>query len=158
VNIRIVDHFDTEIWSAYEDIYAKSWKGAEGHPGFLRALAQAEGAAGRLRLGLATIEGRPVAAQFWTVDNGTANIHKLAHVEDVEKASSGTLLTVALFRHVIDVDKVEMIDFGTGDDGYRSSWMEKRETLSHITLLNPSHPQAWWPIIKHGLRRVAGRG
>jgi Acetyltransferase (GNAT) domain len=157
VDIQIVTKFDADIWAAYEAIYAQSWKTAEGHPEFLKNFAQAEGKAGRLRMGLATIEGRPVAAQFWTVENGVANIHKLAHVEDTDKASPGTLLSHALFQHVIDIDKVTVIDFGTGDDGYKSAWMEQRTTLSRIKVYNPTHPKAWLPIAKHLLRRVAGR-
>jgi hypothetical protein len=157
VSIKIFDTFDAQAWDAYEDIYANSWKTAEGVPEFLRALAQAKGAAGRLRLGMAYIEGRPVAAQFWTVDTKSAYIHKLAHVEDTDKASPGTLLSAALFRHVIDIDRVQTIDFGTGDDAYKPAWMENRETLSRLVLLNPSHPSAWWPIAKHALRRLAGR-
>src|SRR3546814_11418082 len=69
---------------------AASWKPEEGHPALLRAFAEAEGAGGRLRMGIARIEGVPVAAQYWTVEDGTAFIHKLAHVEDSLQASPGT--------------------------------------------------------------------
>ncbi len=162
VDIQIFDRFDANAWASYEEIYAQSWKTAEGNPDFLRALAKAEGKSGRLRIGVATIDGKAVAAQFWTVESGIAYIHKLAHIPDDVKASPGTLLSVALFRHVIDVDGVKAIDFGTGDDAYKFAWMEQRETLSRITLLNPTHPGAWWPIAKHLARsilgRVAGRG
>ena len=29
-----------------------------------------------------------------------------------------------MFRHVIDVDGISRIDFGTGNDGYKRDWME----------------------------------
>src|SRR3546814_3591088 len=90
-----------------------------GHPALLRAFAEAEGAGGRLRMGIARIEGVPVAAQYWTVEDGTAFIHKLAHVEDSLKASPGTLLSAALFRHVIEIDGVKRVAFGTGNDAYK---------------------------------------
>src|SRR3546814_14885567 len=98
---------------------AASWKPEEGHPALLRAFAEAEGAGGRLRMGIARIEGVPVAAQYWTVEDGTAFIHKLAHVEDSLKASPGTLLSAALFRHVIEIDGVKRVDFGPGNNAYK---------------------------------------
>lgn len=72
MEIQILNYFDISAWQSYEEIYASSRKPSEGHPALLRAFAEAEGAAGRIRLGLARYEGRPVAAQFWTVEAGTA--------------------------------------------------------------------------------------
>lgn len=143
VDIDIVDRFDPEAWAAYEQVYGESWKPAEGAPAFLRDFAEEEGAAGTLRLGIARIDGRPVAAQFWTVENGTAIIHKLAHAEDAAEHSPGTLLSAALFRHAIDVDGVQTIDFGTGDDAYKADWMEEKRTLYHVELFNLRRPAAW---------------
>jgi Acetyltransferase (GNAT) domain len=143
VDICIVAHCDPEIWAAYERIYAASWKPGEGNPALLRAFAGDEGQAGRIRLGLASIDGVPVAAQFWTVENGCAFIHKLAHVEDSVKASPGTLLTAALFRHVIDIDGVRRVDFGTGNDPYKRDWMNRHNRLWRIRAFNPSRPTVW---------------
>src|SRR3546814_4203922 len=81
-------------------------------------------------MGVARIAGEPVAAQYWTVEDGTAFIHKLAHVEDSPKASPGTLLSAALFRHVIEVDRVARVDFGTGNDAYKRDWMNRNEPRS----------------------------
>jgi CelD/BcsL family acetyltransferase involved in cellulose biosynthesis len=66
-----------------------------------------------------------VAAQFWTVDGGTAWIHKLAHLDSAKPLSAGTTLSAALFAHVIDRDRVTWVDFGTGDDPYKRDWMEQ---------------------------------
>src|SRR5690606_37173119 len=106
VDLALLSAFDAEAWAAYETIYAASWKPEEGDAALLRAFAESESARGTFRMGLAGIEHQPVAAQFWTVEDGTAFIHKLAHVEDSLKASPGTLLSAALFRHVIEVDGV----------------------------------------------------
>ncbi|HEV7232996.1 MAG TPA: GNAT family N-acetyltransferase, partial [Sphingorhabdus sp.] len=75
VSTRIETVFSDDSWRDYERVYARSWKPYEGSPDFLKQLAQQESAAGCLRLGLAYIDGNPVAAQFWTVENGTALIH-----------------------------------------------------------------------------------
>src|SRR5690606_14450163 len=104
VEVTIRERFDAADWAAYEAIYAESWKPEEGTPDLLRRFAEAEGIAGRIRLAVARHEGEPVAAQFWTAENGTAYIHKLAHLESRKELSAGTTLTAALFEHVIDRD------------------------------------------------------
>jgi hypothetical protein len=57
-------------------------------------------------MAIARAEGEPVAAQFWTVEGGTAFIHKLAHTEASKPLSPGTTLSAALFEQVIDRDGV----------------------------------------------------
>lgn len=154
VSTRIETSFSDASWRDYERVYARSWKPHEGSPEFLKQLAQQESAAGSLRLGLAYIEGQPVATQFWTVENGVALIHKLAHDERHLAASPGTLLSAALFQHVIDVDKVEEIDFGTGSDGYKREWMESVRPRYRIDLFWPNHIANWPLIARHHLRQM----
>lgn len=148
VDIALFTEFDADAWAAYEAIYAASWKPEEGNPALLRAFAEAESDRGTLRMGLARIAGAPVAAQFWTVEDGTAFIHKLAHVEDSLKASPGTLLSAALFRHVIEIDGVKRVDFGTGNDAYKRDWMNRHDRLWRIEAFNPSRLAAWGPAFK----------
>jgi hypothetical protein len=136
--IQIHRDFDEAIWADYETVYAASWKGEEGSPAFLRALAEQEGAVGTLRLGIARKDGRPVAAQLWLVENGHATIHKLAYAEDAKELSPGTILSVEMFREALDRDRVGSIDFGTGNDAYKAEWMEKSAPLYRMTAFNPS--------------------
>ena len=136
LDIEIHRAFDASAWAAYEEVYAASWKPEEGSPAFLRALAEQEGKAGRLRLGVARKEGRPLAAQLWTVEDGTAWIHKLAYREDSKALSPGTVLSMAMFRAALDEDRVSRIDYGTGDDGYKRDWMAERATLWRIEAFN----------------------
>lgn len=138
LDIAIHRSFDTEAWADYETVYRASWKPGEGSPAFLRALAGQEGAAGTLRLGIAKRGTEPVAAQFWLVENGIATIHKLAHAENARSLSPGTVLGMAMFRHVIDLDRPELVDFGTGDDAYKADWMDERRPLHRLTAFNPS--------------------
>lgn len=153
VSLRIAREFSERDWADYEAIYRRSWKPGEGSPAFLRRFAMIEGEAGRLRLGIATIEGAPVAAQFWTVEAGTAFIHKLAHDEEARTHSPGSLLSAAMFEHVIDRDKVGEIDFGTGNDAYKRDWMEDCRERFAIDLYRIAAPRAW-PLI---VRALAGR-
>jgi CelD/BcsL family acetyltransferase involved in cellulose biosynthesis len=158
VEVRLLKHFEADIWADYEDIYAESWKPSEGSPDFLRAFAKAEGAAGRLRFGVAYAGGRAIAAQMWTVEGGTAFIHKLAHREEAKPLSPGTVLSAALFRHVIDEDKVELVDFGTGNDGYKRDWMEEIRPRYRLDMLRPGAPQNWPFLARRALKRLAAGG
>src|SRR5690606_2262973 len=140
--------FSDDEWDIYEEIYEKSWKPEEGSPAMLRAFAREEGAAGRLRLGIARHEGRPVAAQLWTVENGTAYIHKLAHLEEARPLSSGTVLTAALMEHAIDRDRAARVDFGTGDDAYKRDWMEDVRARYRLTCLKRGDVRNWGAIVR----------
>ena len=159
VDVEILTRFDEAAWAAYEDIYAESWKSEEGSPAFLRAFAEAEGAAGRLRLGTARAaedpQGSAIAAQMWTVEGGTAFIHKLAHREAARRLSPGSVLSAALFRHVIDLDRVDLVDFGTGDDPYKYDWMEQVRPRYRLEMFRPLAPQNWLVFARIGLRRLA---
>jgi hypothetical protein len=137
LDIEIYDRFDAGAWADYEAVYRASWKPEEGSFPFLRALAEQEGAAGTLRLGVARKDGRPVAVQLWLVEHGEATIHKLAYAEDAKALSPGTLLGMAMFRHVLDQDHVRAIDYGTGDDGYKKDWMAERRPLWRVQAYNP---------------------
>jgi len=137
LEIEILDRFDDRAWADYEDVYRQSWKPEEGSFPFLRALARQEGDAGTLRLGIARKDGRPVAVQLWLVENGEATIHKLAYAEGAKAMSPGTLLGMEMFRRALDTDKVRLIDYGTGDDGYKKDWMAERRVLWQIDAYNP---------------------
>jgi CelD/BcsL family acetyltransferase involved in cellulose biosynthesis len=137
LEIAIHRSFDPAAWADYETVYAASWKGEEGSPAFLRAMAQEEGAAGTLRLGIAKKDGRAIAAQLWTVENGTAWIHKLAYDEAAKPLSPGTILSMEMFRSALDEDHVSRIDYGTGDDSYKRDWMETRAPLWRLDAYNP---------------------
>ena len=159
VSVTIEHAFHPESWAAYEAIYAQSWKPGEGHPAFLRRFAEREGAAGRLRLGIARslADGEPVAAQFWTVERGTAFIHKLAHTEASKSLSPGTTLSAALFAHVIDIDRVTLVDFGTGADGYKRDWMEAVRPRYRLEMLRPYWPGCWPRLTRLRAKSLASR-
>jgi CelD/BcsL family acetyltransferase involved in cellulose biosynthesis len=137
MDLHVHSEVTTNLWAQYEAIFADSWKGDEGAPEFLRALAAHQSKKGSLRLGFASYEGRPIAAQLWTVDHGHAIIHKLAYRDDSGQMSPGTLLSAAMFRHAIDTDKVKSISYGTGDDGYKRDWMDQRDQLYILEFFNP---------------------
>jgi hypothetical protein len=138
LDIRIHTQFDEAAWTDYEAIYQASWKPEEGSPAILRALAEEEGQAGTLRLGIAYKDDQPIAAQLWLVEDKIATIHKLAYREDAKALSPGTVLSMRMFQHALDEDRVERIDYGTGDDAYKRDWMDERHRLWRFEAYNPS--------------------
>ena len=157
LEVEIHSDFKAEAWDAYEQVYRASWKPEEGSFPFLRALAEQEGAAGTLRLGIARKDGQPVAVQLWTIENGKAIIHKLAYTEEAKPLSPGTILGEAMFRRAIDEDRVALIDYGTGDDGYKRDWMDERRQLWRVTAFNPGTVRGLAGATRAGAGRLVGR-
>ncbi|HET9638877.1 MAG TPA: GNAT family N-acetyltransferase [Allosphingosinicella sp.] len=157
LDIEIHRAFDPAAWAAYEEVYAASWKPEEGSPAFLRALAEQEGEEGRLRLGIARKDGRALAAQLWTIEDGIAWIHKLAYREDAKALSPGTVLSMAMFRAALDDDRVSRIDYGTGDDGYKRDWMDERATLWRLEAFNLASPGGLLGAARAGLSALVRR-
>lgn len=154
VVVEVHTAFDDALWDHYEAIYAASWKPDEDHPEMLRQFAREEGAAGRLRFGIAWHEGQAVAAQCWTVEGGCAFIHKLAYLESARNLSAGTTLSAALFEHVIDTDRVDLVDFGTGDQAYKADWMNAVRPRYRIDCFNLKSPRAWIDLARQTFSRL----
>lgn len=141
----------------YESVYARSWKPTEGAPAFIRSLALWMAEAGALRLGVLRLNGEPLAAQMWFVQEGVASIFKLAYVQDQAALSPGTVLTAHLMEHVIDQDKVHTVDFLSGDDAYKRDWMSHRRQRVGLLAFSQRHPRGWWAAAKHALRQGVNR-
>jgi Acetyltransferase (GNAT) domain len=157
LEIVIRTAFDAAAWRDYEAVYDSSWKPPEGSPALMRELAEREGAAGTLRLGLAYLDGRPVASQLWIVENDIATIHKLAYADDAKQHSPGTVLSVAMFRRAIEVDKVATIDFGIGNDAYKAEWMTEAEPLYALTAYDLLRPKGLLGAARAALSKLVPR-
>ena len=125
-----------EAMQEFQEIYQKSWKIDEPYPNFIYGLAEMAADIGGLRLGLLYVDAKPVAAQIWIIIEGTANIFKLAYDPEWGSYSVGSILTLKLMEHVIDVDKVDTVDYLTGDDAYKKDWMSDRRERWGIIAFN----------------------
>ena len=110
----------------YEKVYNSSWKRTEPYPGFIRKISIDGAKKNETRLGIIYIGNKPIAAQLWFVKNKKASIFKLAYDPEFSNYSIGSILSSKLFKHVIDTDKVTVIDYLTGDDPYKKDWMSHR--------------------------------
>ncbi len=134
----ISDSADVErALQAYEQVYAASWKNMEPYPNFIQGLVRTSAAQGWLRLGIAWLENKPIAAQIWIVANGKSNIYKVAYDENYKAYTPGTLLTAVLMQHSFEVDTVTKVDYLMGDDPYKKTWMSERQERWGIVAYNP---------------------
>ena len=46
-----------------------------------------------------------------------------------------------LMQHVIDNDKVDEIDFLTGNDAYKQDWMSERRARWRLNCINKANPK-----------------
>lgn len=156
IEYRIVQHPE-EVVSAvalYEQTYHASWKQDEPYPNFIPGLAQMAAEQGWLRLGLLFIDQEIAAAQLWLTVADTAYIFKLCQKPDFDQYSPGSLLTVYLMKHVIDIDKVRKVDFLSGDDHYKKDWMTQREERWGLQIANPKSFFGLLKIIKNSLQTL----
>jgi len=110
----------------YYGVYNSSWKVTEQYVDFVNAIVMSFSNQGWSRLGILYVKEKPVAAQLWFVLHGKANIFRLSYDEVWKKYSPGSILTSFLMEYVLDTDKVEEIDFLTGNDAYQQDWMSER--------------------------------
>jgi CelD/BcsL family acetyltransferase involved in cellulose biosynthesis len=123
--------------AAYTEVYAASWKRPEQFPAFMPGLLHSCAEKGFLRLGLAWLNGQPIAAQMWIVAHGRAEIYKVAYHESFKAYAPGTLVTSMLMKHAIEIDKVTEVDYLIGDDAYKKTWMSHRRERWGIIAYNP---------------------
>ena len=130
------EHVENSI-AEFQAIYSASWKKPEPYPDFVPALIRRLASMGMLRLGIARLGERTIAAQLWIVDRQKASIYKVAYHEQFASYSPGTVLTAHLLQHVIDKDRVREVDFLIGDDQYKRMWMSDRRERWGIVAYNP---------------------
>jgi Acetyltransferase (GNAT) domain len=128
----------------FERVYAKSWRTGESHPEFVGRWIAICAERGWLRLGVAWHKDIPIAAQFWFCIDRKSFIYKMAYDEAYAALSAGTALSGEMFRYALDVDKVSEVDYLSGDDRYKQTWVTHRRQL--------------WGIECFNLRTLAGLG
>ena len=126
----------------YHAAYSASWKAYEQYVALLDAMALNLSVPGWTRLAVLYIDGKAAAAQLWFVVQGKASIFRLAYDEEWKRYSPGSILTAYLMQYVIDVDKVEEIDFLTGNDAYKQDWMSVRRQRFRVLFVKQKKTQS----------------
>lgn len=140
--------------AAYSEVYAASWKRPEEFPDFMPGLLTYCSEKGMLRLGLAWLNGQPIAAQVWIVAHGRSEMYKVAHHQSFKAYAPGTLITAMLMKHAYEVDKVREVDYLIGDDAYKKMWMSHRRERWGILAYNPRSPHGMAGFVHEVLGRA----
>ncbi len=138
----------------YHAAYRASWKANEQYAQLLDAVAINLSVPDWTRLAVLYIDGIPAAAQLWFVVQGRASIFRLAYDEAWKRYSPGSILTAHLMQQVMDIDRVEEIDFLTGNEPYKQEWMSLRRQRWRLLLSRPQKPQGGARIL---IERFRGR-
>lgn len=141
----------------YHAVYRASWKANEQYAGFLDGMVAGFSRSGWSRLAVLYVRGQPVAAQLWFVCHGKASIFRLAYHEAWRQYSPGSILTGFLMAYVIDVDKVEEIDFLTGNDAYKQDWMSERREHIALSCIKSARPAGGYARFVASLKRLLKR-
>jgi len=156
--IRMYRRSDVEqALTDYHAAYSSSWKAYEQYGSLLDALAINLAVPDWTRLAVLYIDGEPAAAQLWFVVQGKASIFRLAYDEAWKQYSPGSILMAWLMQYVIDTDRVDEIDFLTGNESYKQDWMSERRTRSRLVLGKKretrDEPVSFWAMVKRLLGR-----
>ena len=138
-----------------ERVYRMGWQSEGRYQGFVPGLVRACANLGWLRLGVLYVDEVPAAAHCWIVVGSYALIFSLAYDEQYAKLSLGTILMAHMLRHVIDEDRVEVVDFLQGNDAYKQDWMSYRRERWGLLAMNPRTVRGLLGIARHkGARLV----
>lgn len=138
----------------YYSVYSASWKAEEQYVLTLDDIVARFTRAGWTRLAILYIKGQPAAAQLWFVHHGKASIFRLSYDEAWKRYSTGSILTGFLMQYVIDVDKVEQVDFLTGNDAYKQDWMSDRRQRFALSCIKNVKPASSYERFTASLRRL----
>jgi hypothetical protein len=115
-----------QAMSDFHTVYEASWKANEPFEDVIEGFINRFSKSSWTRLAILYVNDQPIAAQIWFVVHKKASIFKLAYDENWKQYSPGSILTQYLMETVIETDKVEEIDYLTGNDHYKKDWMTQR--------------------------------
>lgn len=161
-NIRLFKNDEVEQGLVdYQAVYSASWKANEQYLELLDAVAINLSVPDWTRLAVLYIDGKPAAAQLWFVVQKKASIFRLAYDEEWKQYSPGSILTAYLMHYVIDIDKVEEIDFLTGNEAYKQDWMSVRRQRFRVLFIKQKKQKSdsgkLMTVFKNIFRRLLNR-
>ena len=158
-DIRLLTGHDVpHAMADYYLVYHASWKQHEiNSAGFQDCFIEKFSRAGWTRLAILYIKGQPIAAQIWFVHQHKASIFRLVYDEAWRQYSPGSILTSYLMEYVIDTDKVNEIDFLTGNDVYKQDWMSERREQFQLSCIKSKIPVSRYQRCVDALQRIFNR-
>lgn len=108
---------------------------------------------GCLRLGVLRLDGRAIAAQFWTFTAGVASAIRPNFDERFKRESPGVVLSNFCIEYLLDTDHADALDFGYGGDEYKEKWMKGSRYYCGFMAFNPATPLG----LSYGLTHILGQ-
>lgn len=150
LHVEIADLITPQLWEEVELL--------GGPDPFLRALAQDASVDRTLRLGVARVGEAPVAAQLWTIEDGSASNHWRVQDREARHLFPASELTASMLRYLINVDHARVVDFGNGKESDLADWADQRRPLRRLELFNPRIASAWGPALAASAAGLVQRG
>lgn len=119
------DNFESMI-NSYFEIYKLSWKPDEQKIDFLNLVFRKAAEIGAIRLACIYLDGRPVATKLAFFQDGVLSQFKAAYDPEFKDFGLGTVMNAMFFAHMLDSERVELLDFGNGDEPHKSNWADTR--------------------------------
>lgn len=138
IEIKIVKGHEAAAYMAdYSNVYEKSWKQAE-HlgPGFHVDLGEIAARGNNLLLALMYLDGQPIAAQYRILCGDKCFFLKTAYDSRYKRYSVGLVLLNHVLQYLMDCEQVKMVDFGPGNETYKSDWAEIKGDYTNFYLFN----------------------
>ena len=137
----------------YQTVYAKSWKRPERFPMFIPELLRLGLAKGQMRVAMLYLDGQPAATEIYILYNGQATSFKGGYDPAYNKYAPATVLRIFSHKYLLEVDGVNEIDFGYGEQRYKKDWASKRRCLVGILAFNPRSLMGWKLLLGHFHRK-----
>lgn len=125
-----------KLFEAYRTIYKSSWKQPEYSYDFIQNVCMSALDRNQLRMAVLFVDGCAAASQIWFFADGKASIFKLAYDEQYKSLSVGSILTADMFKSLIENDGPIEVEYGVGDETYKSDWMEKSRQRITLDIYN----------------------
>jgi hypothetical protein len=107
----------------YSAVLDKSWKNEDLAPMFVPGLIEAGMGTGQVKMMTLACDGRPVAIEVVILHENTAVLFRTAYDPDYAWFSVGSLVCLKMIEYLIDVCRVEVINFGRDDETYKKTWV-----------------------------------
>ncbi len=121
------------------------------------AMIRQAAVSGGLRLAVLRLNGEAAAAQFWLVTGRTAHCIRLAYDERFAKQAVGIVLTDFIIAQLLDGEAVEALDFGLGDEDFKTAWMRQERVFVGLLAFNVRSWRGAWQALRHIGGRAAKR-
>ena len=132
---HVVDHAPTE--------------GPADPPHYLRAMLDVAAAAGKLRLGMFSLDGVPVAMQLWVVGEGVARCLRIWSAPQQQIFPIDDVLTQLMVMCLVDGDQIDELEFGEVSEEFARDWAPQARERLGVAAFNKRTWRGFRGAVRH---------